>query len=114
LAALLGTEEWVLRKGGRRKCCDNAVAESFFSSPKNEHVKKKIYKARSIACAAIAEDIDVFYNPIRRPIHLGDALELRLALSTFESGCYAYASSTFDLGNPSMRCARVSRFCSSF
>jgi transposase InsO family protein len=55
----------------RGNCWDNAVAESFFSSLKKEHVKKKIYKNRSIAHAAIAEYIEAFYNPTRRHSHLG-------------------------------------------
>jgi putative transposase len=49
----------------RGNCWDNAVAESFFSSLKKEHIKKKIYKNRSIARVAIAEYIEVFYNPTR-------------------------------------------------
>jgi len=55
----------------RGNCWDNAVAESFFSSLKKELIKKKIYKNRSIARAAIAEYIDAFYNPTRRHTHLG-------------------------------------------
>jgi putative transposase len=55
----------------RGNCWDNAVAESFFSSLKKEHIKKKIYKNRSIARGAIAEYIEVFYNPTRRHSHLG-------------------------------------------
>jgi putative transposase len=55
----------------RGNCWDNAVAESFFSSLKKEHVKKKIYKTRSIAREAIAEYIETFYNPTRRHSHLG-------------------------------------------
>ena len=55
----------------RGNCWDNAVAESFFSSLKKEYVKKKIYKNRSIARGAIAECIEVFYNPTRRHSHLG-------------------------------------------
>jgi putative transposase len=55
----------------RGNCWDNAVAESFFSSLKKEHIKKRIYKNRSIARAEIAEYIDAFYNPTRRHSHLG-------------------------------------------
>lgn len=50
----------------RGNCWDNAVAESFFSSLKKEHVKKKICKNRWIAHGAIAEYIEAFYNPTRR------------------------------------------------
>ena len=56
------------RKGN---CWDNAVAESFFSSLKKEHVKKTIYKNRAIARDAIAAYIDNFYNPKRRHSHIG-------------------------------------------
>jgi putative transposase len=55
----------------RGNCWDNAVAESFFSSLKKEHIKKRIYKNRAIARAEIAEYIDAFYNPTRRHSHLG-------------------------------------------
>jgi putative transposase len=55
----------------RGNCWDNAVAESFFSSLKKEHIKKKIYKNRLIARAAIAEYIEAFYNSTRRHSHLG-------------------------------------------
>jgi len=55
----------------RGNCWDNAVAESFFSSLKKEHIKKKIYKNRSIARASVAEYIEAFYNPNRRHSHLG-------------------------------------------
>jgi putative transposase len=56
------------RKGN---CWDNAVAESFFSNLKKEHIKKTIYKNRSIAREAIAEYIEAFCNPTRRHSHLG-------------------------------------------
>ena len=42
----------------RGNCWDNAVAESFFSSLKKEHIKKKIYKNRLLARVAIAEYIE--------------------------------------------------------
>src|SRR5438309_4410578 len=45
----------------RGNCWDNAVAESFFSSLKKEHIKKKIYKNRAIARGEIAEYIEAFY-----------------------------------------------------
>jgi hypothetical protein len=49
-----------------RQLLENGVAKSFFSSPKKERVKKKIYKNRSIAHGAIAEYIEALYNPARR------------------------------------------------
>lgn len=55
------------RKGN---CWDNAVAESFFSSLKQERIKKQIYKTRALAHADVADYIDAFYNPTRRHSHL--------------------------------------------
>jgi putative transposase len=55
----------------RGNCWDNAVAESFFSSLKKEHIKKRIYKNRDLATADISDYIDLFYNQTRRHSHLG-------------------------------------------
>jgi putative transposase len=55
----------------RGNCWDNAVAESFFSSLKKEHIKKTIYKNRAIARDAIRAYIETFYNPRRRHSHVG-------------------------------------------
>ncbi|MFK5915781.1 MAG: IS3 family transposase [Woeseiaceae bacterium] len=51
------------RKG---ECWDNAVAESFFGSLKNEHVYHEDYRTRSEAKQSIFEYIEVFYNRKRR------------------------------------------------
>ena len=51
------------RKG---ECLDNAVAESFFGSLKNELVFHEDYKTRSEARQSIFEYIEVFYNRKRR------------------------------------------------
>ena len=51
------------RKG---ECLDNAVAESFFGSLKNELVYHEDYKTRSEARQSIFEYIEVFYNRNRR------------------------------------------------
>jgi putative transposase len=56
------------RKGN---CWDNAVAEAFFGSLKKELIKKQIYKSRDVASAAIADNIETFYNRSRRHSHLG-------------------------------------------
>jgi putative transposase len=56
------------RKGN---CWDNAVVESFFSSLKQERIKKRIYTSRDAALADIADYIDDFYNRTRRHSHLG-------------------------------------------
>lgn len=52
------------RKGD---CYDNAVAESFFSTLKNEMIVGNIYKTREEARSEIFEYIEVFYN--RKRIH---------------------------------------------
>ena len=50
----------------RGNCYDNAVAESFFSSLKNELVHHTSFKTRDEATTAIFEYIEVFYNRQRR------------------------------------------------
>ena len=55
----------------RGDCWDNAVAESFFGSLKKELVKKRIFKNREIAQAAISGYIESFYSRTRRHSHLG-------------------------------------------
>jgi transposase InsO family protein len=55
------------RKGN---CWDNAVAESFFATLKNEEVTG-VYETRSAAHAAIARYIHGFYNPTRLHSTLG-------------------------------------------
>lgn len=51
------------RKG---ECLDNAVAESFFGTLKNELVYHEDYKTRAHARQSIFEYIEVFYNRYRR------------------------------------------------
>ncbi|MEM7469102.1 MAG: IS3 family transposase [Pseudomonadota bacterium] len=51
------------RKG---ECLDNAVAESFFGSLKNEWVDHEDYRTRQQAKQSIFEYIEVFYNRQRR------------------------------------------------
>ena len=50
----------------RGNCYDNAVAESFFSSLKNELVHHCSFKTRDEARTAIFEYIEIFYNRQRR------------------------------------------------
>ena len=52
------------RKGN---CWDNAVAESFFATLKNELVHRRTWKTRAELRAAVFEYIEVFYN--RRRLH---------------------------------------------
>lgn len=55
----------------RGNCYDNAVAESFFSTLKNELVHHCDFQTRDEARAAIFEYIEVFYNRSRRHQALG-------------------------------------------
>lgn len=55
----------------RGTCWDNAVVESFFTSLKNERIKKRIYRTRDSARADVFDYIEVFYNRQRRHSHLG-------------------------------------------
>ena len=52
---------------GKGNCYDNAVAESFFSSLKNEIVHHRDYHTRDQARSEIFEYIELFYN--RKRIH---------------------------------------------
>ena len=47
----------------RGNCWDNAVVESYFGRLKQERIKKKICKTRSIAIDDIGDSIESFYNP---------------------------------------------------
>lgn len=58
-----GMVQSMSRKGN---CYDNAVAESFFSSLKNELVHHCSFKTREEARTAVFEYIEVFYNRQRR------------------------------------------------
>ena len=53
------------------QCWDNALAESFFASLKNELVYRTVFPTRAKARAAIAEYIEVFYNRTRLHSGLG-------------------------------------------
>jgi transposase InsO family protein len=55
------------RKG---ECLDNAVAESFFGTLKNELIYHEDYTTRSQARQSIFEYIEVFYNRNRRHAYL--------------------------------------------
>jgi putative transposase len=55
----------------RGNCYDNAVAESFFSTLKNELVHHCDFQTRDEARAAIFEYIEIFYNRQRRHQTLG-------------------------------------------
>lgn len=55
---------------GRGQCLDNAVAESFFGTLKDELVRREHFASHEQAIAALAEWID-FYNHRRRHSRLG-------------------------------------------
>ena len=58
----------VLRSmSSKGNCYDNAVAESFFSSLKNEIIHHRDYHSRDEARADIFEYIELFYN--RKRLH---------------------------------------------
>ena len=57
---------------GRTGCCyDNALAESFFASLKNERVHRTVYPTRNKAEQDIAHYIEIFYNRQRLHSALG-------------------------------------------
>jgi putative transposase len=60
----LGIDVSMSRKGN---CWDNAVAESFFATLKNELIYRRRWRTRAELHAAVFEYIEVFYN--RRRLH---------------------------------------------
>ncbi len=64
--AVLKQHGMIASMSRRANCYDNAVAESFFSSLKNELVHHRTFKTRNEAITAIFEYIEVFYNRQRR------------------------------------------------
>ena len=52
-------------------CWDNAVAETFFASLKNEMYYQQVFTTRPRARMAVAEYIEVFYNRQRPHSSLG-------------------------------------------
>lgn len=78
--SVYGSKEYrsVLTKKGvrasmsrRGNCHDNAVAESFFSTLKNELTRHVVYSTRAEAMAAITDFIALYYNPLRPHQTLG-------------------------------------------
>ena len=65
--ALLKKYGMLRSMSGKGNCYDNAVAESFFSSLKNEIIHHRDYHNRDEARAEIFEYIELFYN--RKRIH---------------------------------------------
>ena len=65
--ALLKKYGMLRSMSGKGNCYDNAVAESFFSSLKNEIVHHRNYQTRDEARTEIFEYIELFYN--RKRLH---------------------------------------------
>ena len=51
----------------RGNCWKNAVAESFFSSLKKEHIRKWIFKTRDLARADVFDYIEAYYSRTLAP-----------------------------------------------
>lgn len=68
---LLTANKIIWSMSRKSNCWDNAVAESFFASLKNEWVQKKIYQMMEDAKKDIFNYIEVFYNRKRRHASLG-------------------------------------------
>jgi transposase InsO family protein len=69
---LLGSHKALQSLSRPRQCWDNAVAESFFSTLKQELVYRSTSPTRAAARAAIFEFIEVFYNRSRLHSTLGN------------------------------------------
>ena len=67
LTDLLAEHEVVQSLSRPRQCWDNAVAESFFSSLKEELIHRHSWATRAQARRAVVDYIEVFYN--RRRLH---------------------------------------------
>lgn len=61
-------------------CFDNAAAESFFSTLKQELIHRHAWPTKASAKAAIADYIDHFYNPRRRHSFVGNISPLDFEL----------------------------------
>jgi transposase InsO family protein len=69
---LLAANKMICSMSRKGNCWDNAVAESFFGSLKNEWIQKKIYETMEDAKKDIFNYIEVFYNRKRRHESLGN------------------------------------------
>lgn len=69
--ALLKEKKLVCSMSRRGNCWDNAVAESFYGSLKNEWVNWEDYATRDQAKKSVFNYIEVFYNRKRRHSYLG-------------------------------------------
>lgn len=69
--ALLNKNGLLYSMSRKGECLDNAVAESFFGTLKNELVHHKNYRTKAEARQSLFEYIEVFYNRHRRHSYLG-------------------------------------------
>ena len=65
--AKLASKKMIRSMSRKGDCYDNAVAESFFSTLKNELAMDRMYETREQARGEIFDYIEVFYN--RKRIH---------------------------------------------
>jgi transposase InsO family protein len=63
-------------------CLDNAAAESFFATLKNELTLHERYQTRAAARASIFDYLEMFYNPIRRHSTLNGLSPVQFERST--------------------------------
>ena len=70
--AVLNAQNIECSMSRRANCWDNAVAESFFGTLKNELIYRRPWLNRESARNAISEYIEVFYNRIRRHSTIGN------------------------------------------
>jgi putative transposase len=68
---LLTANKFVCSMSRKGNCWDNACAESFFGSLKNEWVKNKIYETYEEGKNDVFKYVEVFYNRKRRHASLG-------------------------------------------
>ncbi len=68
---LLGEHEMIQSLSRPRQCWDNAVAESWFATLKNELIYRRSWPTRAEARSAVFEFIEVFYNRLRLHSSLG-------------------------------------------
>lgn len=71
IAALAADHHVRLSFSRPRQCWDNAVAESFFATLKDELIHRRAWPTRAAARAAIFEYIEIFYNRQRLHSTLG-------------------------------------------
>jgi len=68
---LLTANKFVCSMSRKGNCWDNACAESFFGSLKNEWIKNKIYETYEEGKNDVFKYVEVFYNRKRRHASLG-------------------------------------------